>query len=116
MHGLHCIVTGATQGIGRAITLALAARGAKLSLSARTATRVAALVDELAGADLEAFGAPCDVTDEQQVGTFLGAARARFGAVHVLVNNAGLAHFAPVDETSTEAFDETMAVNVRGAS
>ncbi len=109
-----CVVTGATEGIGHAITRRLASRGAKLAVCARTPERVEHLVAQLTADGVSAAGRPCDVSSEPDVAAFCGFALETFEAVDVLVNNAGLAHFAPVDETSVAAFDETMAVNVRG--
>jgi 3-oxoacyl-[acyl-carrier protein] reductase len=114
LRGLHCIVTGATQGIGRAIAVALGNEGARLSVCARTHANVQAFVEELARQDIAAGGGACDVADEGSVTSFVEAARSRFGPVDVLVNNAGLAYFVPVEHMSTEDFDATLAVNVRG--
>lgn len=109
-----CIVTGATEGIGRAIAHTLGQEGAKLSICARTATRVDELVTDLRHQGITAFGQACDVSNEAQVAAFVSAAEEANGPTTILVNNAGLAHFGPVDEMSIRDFDETMAVNVRG--
>lgn len=114
LRGRHCVVTGATQGIGRAIAVALGNEGARLSLCARTGDAVEALVADLNRQDIAAVGGRCDVADERSVDTFVAMARSRFGPVDVLVNNAGLAYFVPVEHMSTEDFDATLAVNVRG--
>jgi 3-oxoacyl-[acyl-carrier protein] reductase len=110
----NCIVTGATEGIGRAIAFELGARGAQLAVCARTAARLETLFGELEERGIAAVGGPCDVADEAGVAAFAAMVGERMGQVDVLVNNAGLAHFAPVAEMSVEQFDETMAVNVRG--
>lgn len=109
-----CVVTGATEGIGRAIAHALAGRGARLALCARTGARVAEAADQLTTAGFTAVGRACDVADEEQVARFAAFVRDTLGPVHVLVNNAGMAHGGPVVEMSAAAFDETFAVNVRG--
>jgi 3-oxoacyl-[acyl-carrier protein] reductase len=109
-----CVVTGATEGIGRAIAVALAANGARLALCARTGAAVDALAGQLREDGATVAGASCDVSDEAAVRAFATVVRDRLGPVDVLVNNAGLAHFGPVAEMSVEDFDETMAVNVRG--
>jgi 3-oxoacyl-[acyl-carrier protein] reductase len=110
----NCIITGATEGIGRAIAFALADRGARLGVCARTANRVDTLLAELGERGVTAVGQACDVADEASVAAFAALARERLGAADVLINNAGLGHFAPVAEMTTAQFDETMAVNVRG--
>jgi 3-oxoacyl-[acyl-carrier protein] reductase len=109
-----CVVTGATEGIGRAIALALGERGARLAVCARSAGKVEALVDELRGRGFTAVGRPCDVASEAAVAGFAKLVKAEFGPPDVLVNNAGLAHFVPVEEMTAAQFDETMNVNVRG--
>ncbi len=109
-----CVVTGATEGIGRAVTAALGRRGAKLALCARTESKVQAAVEHLTTAGFTAVGQACDVAEEAAVIRFAEFVRASLGPPDVLVNNAGLAHGGPVVEMSTAAFDETFAVNVRG--
>jgi 3-oxoacyl-[acyl-carrier protein] reductase len=109
-----CVVTGATEGIGRAIALALGKRGARLAICSRTASRVDALVGELRTQGVTAIGRPCDVASESAVAGFAKLVKAEFGTPDVLVNNAGLAHFVPVQEMTAAQFDETMNVNVRG--
>jgi 3-oxoacyl-[acyl-carrier protein] reductase len=108
-----CVVTGATEGIGRAVAVALTAAGARLAVCARTGDRVDALVRELDRGGT-VVGAPCDVSDERAVQAFAALVRERLGPVAVVVNNAGLASFGPFWEMPVEAFDEMMAVNVRG--
>ena len=95
-----CVVTGATEGIGRAITFALVAEGARLAVCARTVQAVEALIRELREGGGTAAGAPCDVSNEAEVEAFAALVRDQLGPVDVLVNNAGLAHFGPVIETS----------------
>jgi 3-oxoacyl-[acyl-carrier protein] reductase len=109
-----CIVSGATEGIGRAIAFALGRTGAKVGVCARTGSKVASLVRELEEASIEAIGTRCDVADEESVAQFAEFVRQRFDTVDVLVNNAGLGHRGNVEEIEIAAFDETMAVNVRG--
>ena len=114
LDGARCVVTGATQGIGRAIALQLGAEGAKLAVCSRSADKVARVVDELESQGVAAYGAACDVGSEDDVARFHAGARKTLGGVDALINNAGLAHFGPVAEMTTAQFDETMAVNVRG--
>ncbi|UCF39925.1 MAG: SDR family NAD(P)-dependent oxidoreductase [Gemmatimonadota bacterium] len=109
-----CVVTGATEGIGRAIALSLGSRGARLAVCARSAGTVEALVDELRARGVTAVGRPCDVASEPAVAGFAKLVKAEFGPPDVLVNNAGLAHFVSVEKMTPAQFDETMGVNVRG--
>jgi 3-oxoacyl-[acyl-carrier protein] reductase len=112
--GAVCVVTGATEGIGRAIAFALARRGGRLAVCARTGVKVEQLVAKLKKAGVDAAGGACDVSDENDVRTYTDFVRRELGPVDVLVNNAGLGYMRDVAEMGTAEFDETMAVNVRG--
>jgi 3-hydroxybutyrate dehydrogenase len=89
--GRVALVTGAGQGIGRAIALAYAAEGATLVLAARKVAALEALAAEIASMGGKAFVTPCDVTDQAQVDAMAAAAREQAGPVDILVNNAGIA-------------------------
>jgi len=94
------VVTGAARGIGRAIARAFAAEGARV---------LGADVDPRPVEGVEMHR--CDVADEEQVRTFLD----RVGPVlHVLVNNAGIAQFGPLESMPVAQFDRVLAVNLRG--
>jgi len=114
LKGAVCVVTGGSEGIGRAIAGALGARGARLAICARTSGKVDAAVADLRETGSTAWGARCDVSDDRQVRDFADAVHRELGTVDVLVNNAGLGHLVPVEDMSLAQFDETFAVNVRG--
>jgi ketoreductase len=83
------LVTGATSGIGLAITRTLAARGHQVFICARDAAAVSQTVKDLRGSDLEVDGAPCDVRDVAAVKDLVRTATSRYGPVEIVVNNAG---------------------------
>jgi ketoreductase len=83
------IVTGATSGIGLAVTRQLASQGCAVYICARDADNVAAVVKDLQNQELEVAGQRCDVTSADDVAELVSAATATFGPVDILVNNAG---------------------------
>lgn len=108
------LVTGASEGIGRATAFALGRAGYRIAACARTAPRLDALVSELRTAGIEAEGAAADVGDAAAVGTAVEALTAALGPIDVLVNNAGVLIARPVEELSLEDWDLTMRTNLRG--
>lgn len=112
------LITGASQGIGAAIAKVFAkelGKGARLALVARNAKNLAATARACAKAGAVAEVFACDVSDEAQVAATAAAVAKRFGAVDVLVNNAGVFEAAPFADTSAEMFDRVVAANLRSA-
>ena len=111
------LITGASQGIGAAIAKVFAKeiKGARLALVARNARNLAATARACAkaGATVETF--PCDVADEGAVSALHAAVAKRFGAVDVLINNAGVFEAAPFVATKVADFDRIVAANLRSA-
>jgi NADP-dependent 3-hydroxy acid dehydrogenase YdfG len=111
------LITGASQGIGAAIARVFAreVRGARLALVARKAKKLTAVARACAksGATAEVFS--CDVADETAVSGMAKAVATRFGAVDVLINNAGVFAGAPFAETEVADFDRIVAANLRSA-
>jgi NAD(P)-dependent dehydrogenase (short-subunit alcohol dehydrogenase family) len=111
--GRHALVTGAGSGIGAAIARALVAEEALVTLAGRRRAPLEALAAELGAAN--AFVADgFDVTDAAAIDKGLAAARKRFGAVSILVNNAGEAPTAPFEKTSLDMWNQVMAVDLTG--
>ncbi len=113
--GLTVLVTGASSGIGRLLALRMAERGARLALVARRADeleRVALTIREAGG---EAEALPCDVADREQAEACAARALERFGAVDVLVNNAGYGHHRTFLEWDLADMEQLMRVNYLGA-
>jgi len=108
------LVTGASAGIGEAVAVALAKEGYRLALGARRLDRLEALAARLKG-KTEVFTGALDVRDGESVEAFVSAAVERFGALHVVVNNAGLARgVATLDRVSEEEWSEMLRTNVEG--
>lgn len=108
---LTAAVTGASRGLGRAFARMLAAEGYDLALGARTREDLEAVAAELS---TDVLTAELDVTEADQVAAFAAAATQRFGAIDVLIANAGIGMFAPLVDVEVEDFDRLFAVNVRG--
>ena len=90
LRGKIALVTGASEGIGRAIARALAAEGVQLTLCARREAPLRALADELAHSHgVAALAVPADLSTESGIAELVAAHEARFGALDILVNNAG---------------------------
>ena len=107
------LITGATEGIGRATAFALGRAGFALGVCARTPSKLRTLLDELHRAGYTAHGHPADVGLEADVATMVAEVGRALGPVDVLVNNAGIAILKPFDQLSLEDWDATMATNLR---
>jgi NAD(P)-dependent dehydrogenase (short-subunit alcohol dehydrogenase family) len=113
--GRVAIVTGAGQGIGKVYARALAAAGAKVGLL--DLADPAAVADEIRADGGEAVSGAADVTSPAAVAALVAETERRFGAVHVLVNNAALftaLRSQPFEQIASEEWDRVMAVNTRG--
>jgi len=105
------IVTGGSRGIGRGIAEALLAEGWKVWICSRSQGSVDSAVQEMGG---QVQGRPVDVRDQGQVEGFTKEVVDAEGRIDCLVNNAGLGHFAPVDEISGDQFREVIETNLNG--
>jgi len=108
------LVTGATEGIGRAIAFALARGGYSVGTCARTPDRLRTLLAELEAEGIHAAGIPADVGDEAAVGRLVRHVTDALGPVDTLVNNAGIGILKPISGLSLDEWDATMRTNVRG--
>lgn len=113
LDGLTALVTGASQGIGRHISIVLAEHGADVALGARSDGIYE--TEEMIGDDAGTLPVELDVTDESSVTDAIDATVEEFGSLDVLVNNAGIGGpTAPVEEITVEEWDRTQDVNIRG--
>jgi 3-oxoacyl-[acyl-carrier protein] reductase len=90
LKGRVALVTGASQGIGRACALALAREGATVAVAARNREKLDEVVSAITGAGGSAAAFVIDVADEEQIKVGIKAAIAQFGKIDILVNNAGV--------------------------
>jgi ketoreductase len=106
------LVTGATSGIGLAVTKALAERGYQVFICARTAEAVQVTVKQLQDDDLDVDGTACDVRSQDDIRAFVRAAVDRFGPIDVLVNNAGRSGGGVTADIADDLWFDVMNTNL----
>ena len=110
LQGRRALVTGASRGIGAAVARRLAASGARVALLARSEETLRALAQQIGGG---AVALACDVRDTATLTQSLDQLPALIGgAPEIVVNNAGAFFITPIEDTSIEAFNATLAVNL----
>ena len=109
------LVTGASQGIGRATALALAASGAKVAVAARNTEKLATLVAEIEAAGGQALAVPMDVADAAQIKTGFQQVLAKFAKLDILVNNAAITRDTLALRMRLEDWDAVIRTNLTGA-
>jgi 3-oxoacyl-[acyl-carrier protein] reductase len=109
------LVTGASQGLGRATALALAQAGARVAAAARSGEKLASVVAEIAAAGGEAVAVPMDVADAEQVKTGVRTAIEKLGKLDILVNNAAITRDGLAVRMKLEDWDAVLRTNLTGA-
>jgi 3-oxoacyl-[acyl-carrier protein] reductase len=109
------LVTGASQGIGRATSLFLAEAGAKIAVAARTAEKLSSLVGEIEAAGGAALAVPMDVADAAQVKAGFQQLLAKFGRLDILVNNAAITRDTLALRMKLDDWDAVLRTNLTGA-
>lgn len=113
--GKVVMITGGSRGLGRAMSLEFARRGARVVVASRKLEACQALVDELAELGAEALAVACHVGHWDSLAGVVEQVIERFGRIDVLVNNAGMSPLAPsLLETSEALFDKIIDVNLKG--
>jgi 3-oxoacyl-[acyl-carrier protein] reductase len=114
--GRTAIVTGGSRGIGRAIAERLAAAGAQVVVAARSPDDAERAASEVGAAGAEAFAIACDVREAGQVARLVEQTIERFGAIDIVVNNAGISPLRAEPQDINEAtWDAILDTNLKGA-
>ena len=112
LSGKTALVTGGASGLGLAMARGLAQAGARVVLNGRSVDKLEAAAAGLRAEGFDAATAPFDVVDSAAVDAGIAASLARFGAIDVLVNNAGVQHRAPIETVSDEEWRRVLSTNL----
>jgi 3-oxoacyl-[acyl-carrier protein] reductase len=115
LQGRIALVTGASQGIGRACAVELARAGAMVVLAARNEAKLAEAVAEIEGAGGHAAAIPLDVASEESIKAGAKSVLERFGKVEILVNNAGITRDGLAMAMKRADWDDVLGTNLTGA-
>jgi NAD(P)-dependent dehydrogenase (short-subunit alcohol dehydrogenase family) len=113
LEGKVAIVTGASRGIGRAISIALAQEGATIVLAARSIPELKKTVEKVEKAGGKAEIIVTELTEEDSIKKLVKVTDEKFGRLDILVNNAGITHSAKLEETTTRDWERCLWVNAR---
>lgn len=108
------VITGASSGIGEAVALLLAERGAKIVLGARGADRLEALVARIVKKGGEAFYVSTDVKRREDLSSLVTLACERYGKLDVFISNAGIMPISPLDDLRVEDWEAMIDINMKG--
>jgi len=111
LSGKVVIVTGAGSGIGRACAIALGREGAKVTLVGRRRERLEETAREIGQS---ALVLPADISKKEEIARVIEQTVQNFGALNVLLNDAGVLHIGTAEQITEEQWDETFNINVRG--
>lgn len=107
-------VTGASEGIGKAIALKLAENGVKVVLGARNTKQLQKIVEEINATGGNAVYVKTDVNNKADLIQLVNMAVSQFGRLDVIVNNAGIAHISRMDELDVDGWNKMIDVNIKG--
>jgi len=114
--GKSAIVTGATRGIGKAIALELANRGANVAFNyAKSADEAEKLKTEIEGSGVKCFAAQCDVANTEASAEFCKQAKEELGTIDFLINNAGITRDTLILRMKEDDWDAVINTNLKGA-
>ena len=115
LSGRIAFITGASQGIGRACAVKLAAKGASVAVAARNQEKLNQLASEITASGGKAAAFALDVTDEDQIKSAIKAANAQFGKIDILVNNAGITRDQLIMRMKRSDWDAVLQTNLTSA-
>ena len=113
LSGRRCLITGGGRGIGRAIALAFAREGASIAILDQNRATLDATVADAAGLGAAVTAIAADVSEENSATAAVREAVAALGGIDVLVNNAGIMSYSPLEKMPVDMWDRMMAVNLR---
>lgn len=113
LEGKVALVTGASRGIGKAIARTLGRMGAVLSLCARDAQKLQSARRELEADGAKVLDVAADVSRPDDIASLVQTTERSLGPIEILVNNAGIGHFAPIQEASEANWDATLDTNLK---
>lgn len=112
--GRVALVTGGSRGLGLVISRQLAAQGARVAICARGEDKLQQACHDIRGSGFDAMGLTCDVTDLASVERTIKAVRNRWGAIDLLINNAGAIQVGPMETMTLKDYERAMAVHFWG--
>jgi 3-oxoacyl-[acyl-carrier protein] reductase len=107
------LITGASRGIGLAIAQRVASMGARVSLCARDAKRLESAVSDCKRQGADAIGIPTDVTRPAEITEVVQTTERQLGPVEILVNNAGVGYFGPIQDAAEANWDSVLDTNLK---
>jgi NAD(P)-dependent dehydrogenase (short-subunit alcohol dehydrogenase family) len=114
LRGKSVLITGGSRGLGLALGREFVARGACVAICARDVEELERASSDLVRPGRPVLALPCDVADIEEVGRMVEAVREHFGAIDVLVNNAGVIEVGPVETMTLADYEEALDINLRG--
>jgi len=114
LHNRVALITGAASGIGKAIALKFASEGANVAIVDIDRQSSEKLISEIEAQGCKAIFVECDVTNETHVNHAVESTVDQLGALHILVNNAGVSPLKPLPEIDLEEWKKVLAINLTG--
>lgn len=111
-HGRVAVVTGASSGLGAAFARAFAAQGADVAVLARRVDRLEGVAEECRALGARCLPVACDVSSEESIRAAVAAVRDEFGRIDVLVNNAGVCEYNPLEQHTTDQWSRVIATDL----